>query len=378
VTEDYIRLGLRLGRHIDGLVDAYYGPSELEDEVKAEPLRGPAELARDAAALLARAEEGWLSAQLVGLETVAQKLAGAAIAYADEVERCYGVRVERVPESAFERAHEELDRVLPLGGSLAERYRAWREGDPIPRDQLRPVLEAVAADLRRRTRELVGLPDGEEAELEFVTDKPWLAYNYYVGGLRSRVAVNLDVPIAASIVVELVAHELYPGHHTERAWKEQLLVRAEGRLEESIMLIGTPQSLIAEGIAGVAPEVVIEDQDELTASLLGRFGIEYDAAVGAAVRRVNRLYDRVGANTALLLYEDGAPEEEARSYLKRWALVSDKRADHSMRFLTDPMWRAYVPTYAEGYRVCSSWVGGDAARFRRLLTEPLTCAELVA
>jgi hypothetical protein len=378
VTEDYIRLGLRLGRHIDGLVDAYYGPSELEDEVKAEPLRGPAELARDAAALLARAEEGWLSAQLVGLETVAQKLAGAAIAYADEVERCYGVRVERVPESAFERAHEELDRVLPLGGSLAERYRAWREGDPIPRDQLRPVLEAVAADLRRRTRELVGLPDGEEAELEFVTDKPWLAYNYYVGGLRSRVAVNLDVPIAASIVVELVAHELYPGHHTERAWKEQLLVRAEGKLEESIMLIGTPQSLIAEGIAGVAPEVVIEDQDELTASLLGRFGIEYDAAVGAAVRRVNRLYDRVGANTALLLYEDGAPEEEARSYLKRWALVSDKRADHSMRFLTDPMWRAYVPTYAEGYRVCSSWVGGDAARFRRLLTEPLTCAELVA
>jgi hypothetical protein len=191
------------------------------------------------------------------------------------------------------------------------------------------------------------------------------------------VAVNLDVPIAASIVVELVAHELYPGHHTERAWKEQLLVRAEGKLEESIMLIGTPQSLIAEGIAGVAPEAVVEDQDELAAALLRRFGIEYDAAVGAAARRVNRLYDRVGANTALLLYEDRAPEEEARSYLKRWALVSDERADHGMRFLSDPMWRAYVPTYAEGYRVCSSWVGGDTARFRRLLKELLTPAELV-
>ena len=93
---------------------------------------------------------------------------------------------------------------------------------------------------------------------------------------------------------------------------------------------------------------------------------------------MNRLYDRVGANTALLLYEDGAPEEEARSYLKRWALVSDERADHSMRFLSDPMWRSYVPTYAEGYRVCSRWVGGDTARFRRLLTEPLSPADLVA
>ena len=92
MTEDYIRLGLRLGRHVDGLVDGYFGPSELEDEVKAEPLREPAELARDAAEMLAEAEDRWLRAQLVGLETVAQKLAGAEIAYADEVERCYGVR----------------------------------------------------------------------------------------------------------------------------------------------------------------------------------------------------------------------------------------------------------------------------------------------
>jgi hypothetical protein len=309
---------------------------------------------------------------------VARKLAGEEIPYADEVERCYGVRPQRVPESEFEQAHAELDRVLPGGGSLEDRYQAWREGDPIPREQVATVLESVAEDLRRRTRELVGLPDGEQAELEFVTNQPWLAYNYYLGGLRSRVAVNLDTPMAPSLVVELVAHELYPGHHTEHAWKEQLLVRAEGRLEESILMIGTPQSLIAEGIAGLAPEVVVEDQDELTAELLAQFGIHYDAATGAAIRRVKRLFDRVGANTALLLYEDGAPEEEAQSYLKRWALVSDQWASQSMRFLTDPIWRSYVPTYAEGYRVSAAWVGGDPVRFRRLLTEQLTSAELVA
>jgi hypothetical protein len=70
--------------------------------------------------------------------------------------------------------------------------------------------------------------------------------------------------------------------------------------------------------------------------------------------------------------------EEARSYLKRWALVSDQWASQSMRFLTDPIWRSYVPTYAEGYRVSAAWVGGDPVRFRRLLTEQLTPAELVA
>jgi hypothetical protein len=378
VSEDYIRLCLRLGRHVDGLVDSYYGPAELDDEVKAEPLREPTELVRDAAALLAEAEDEWLRTQLVGLETVARKLAGEEIPYADEVERCYGVRPRSVPEAEFERAHAELDRVLPGDGSLEARYQAWREGNPIPRERLTAVLESIVADLRRRTAELVGLPEGEEAELEFVTNKPWLAYNYYLGGLRSRVDVNLDTPMAPSLVLELVAHELYPGHHTEHAWKEQLLVRGQGRLEESVLMIGTPQSLIAEGIAGLAPEVVVENQDELTAELLAPFGIDYDAEAGAGARRAKRLFDRVGANTALLLYEEGASEKEAKSYLKRWALVSNQWATQSMRFLTDPIWRSYVPTYAEGYRVCAAWVDGDISRFRRLLTEQVTPADLAS
>ena len=32
-AERYLELGLRLGKHVDGLVDAYYGPSELQEQV---------------------------------------------------------------------------------------------------------------------------------------------------------------------------------------------------------------------------------------------------------------------------------------------------------------------------------------------------------
>ena len=32
-AERYLELGLRLGRHVDGLVDAYYGPPELKEQV---------------------------------------------------------------------------------------------------------------------------------------------------------------------------------------------------------------------------------------------------------------------------------------------------------------------------------------------------------
>jgi hypothetical protein len=44
--------------------------------------------------------------------------------------------------------------------------------------------------------------------------------------------------------------------------------------------------------------------------------------------------------------------------------------------MTDPIWRSYVTTYVDGYDLCRDFVDGDPARFKRLLTEPLTPADL--
>jgi hypothetical protein len=375
MTEDYIRFGLRLGRHVDGLVDSYYGPPELTQEVESEPLREPAALAEEGARLL-ETTDGWLRDQVVGLETVARKLAGEEISYSDEVERCYGVRPRRVPEGELEDAHRELDEILPGPGELAQRYQAWREGDPLPREQLAPALEALSEELRGRTAELFGLPAGEAGELDYVTDEPWAAYNYYLGGLRSRVAVNADVDMNAAFIGHLMAHELYPGHHTEHAWKEQRLVREQGHLEETILMIGAPQSLIAEGIAQLGEEILLDDLDAFTAETLGPLGIRYDAELGRAVRKAREPLEHVPGNAALMLHEDGASLDETREYLVKWALVSPKRAEHNVSFINHPVWRAYVSTYTDGYRVCRDWVAGDPAKFKRLLTEQLSPADL--
>ena len=45
-------------------------------------------------------------------------------------------------------------------------------------------------------------------------------------------------------------------------------------------------------------------------------------------------------------------------------------------FINDPMWRSYVTTYPNGYRLCKEFVAGDPERFKRLLTEQLTPADL--
>jgi hypothetical protein len=384
VPEAYVELGLRLGRHVDGLVDAYYGDPAVKERVDAEPPAEPRALVEEAGRLLSVVDEEdledqrrrWLRAQLVGLETVARKLAGEELAYADEVERCYGVRPQHMPDEELEALHRGLDAALPGSGSLAERYQAWREDDPVPDDQLHPVLESITQDLRGRTADLLGLPEGESFVIELVSDEPWAAYNYYEGDLRSRIAVNIDVPMATNFVTELMAHELYPGHQTEHSWKEQRLLREQRKAEAGILMIGTPESLIAEGIAELGIGILLEDEDAFAAEHLARHGISYDADQARAVKAARGPLKRVSGNVALMLYEQGASEDEALEYLQHWGLMSERRATQALRFVTDPIWRSYVTTYSDGYRVCREWVAGDHARFKRLLTEQLTPGDL--
>jgi len=391
VVERYLELALRIGRHVDGFIDAYYGPPDVAARVEAEPVHAPAALVADAARLITDLDGGagepelgatrrrWLRAHVLGLHTSARKLAGEPIAYADEVELCYGVRPERWDEAHFEDAHRRLEEVLPGSGPLGERYVAWREAQAIPPETLPAVIDSLAGDLRERTDRLFGLPDGEHIDWELVTDEPWSGFNYYLGGLRSRVAINLDLPVLSTSIAHLVAHEAYPGHHTEHTRKEVGLVRERGHLEETIFPVGTPQCLLAEGLADLGLEVVMGRRPEATvAEHLRPLGVRYDAEVAAAVAVAGEALDHVRGNVGFLLHADGADESDAADYAMRWGLVNRERAEKMVQFMTDPTWRAYISCYLEGLPLCRSFVDGDPTRFQRLLDDQLIPADLVA
>ena len=393
LVEEYLTLGLRLGRHVPGMVDAYYGPEERAASVAAEPLAAPDRLAVDARALLASIDAGsalgedgagaapsrrhWLRAQAVGLLTTARKLAGEQIGYADEVEACYGVRPNRVDTEILAAAHRRLEEALPGSGPLAERLVAWRESHAVPVDKLRPAIDSLAEDLRHRTRALFGLPDGEQVEFELVTGQPWSGFNYYLGDLHSRVAVNTDLPVLSTSLAHLVAHESYPGHHTEHTRKEVGLVRRRHWWEESIFLVGTPQCLLAEGLADLGLEVAMGRRPEaLVAEHLRPLGIRYDPEVVAAVAEAGEALGAVRQNAAFRLHEDGADTDAVTAEVARWGLLSADRAAKAVEFLIHPTWRAYLTCYVEGLPLCRAFVAGDPARFDRLLSEQLTPDDL--
>ena len=393
----YLELGLRLGRHVEGLVDAYYGPLELAERAAQAPPVAPSVLAAEARELAADLAAGapldaedrsdeetsprrrWLQAQLRGLLTTARRLAGDDVSYVDEVEACYGVRPQPMPEDELAAAHRRLGEVLPGRGPVRERFVAWREAQAVPADRLEPALRSLLEDLRQRTAGLFGLPDGEQVELQLVTGKPWSGFNTYVGGLRSQVAINTDLPVLSTTLAHLVAHEAYPGHHTEHTRKEAGLVRRRRWWEETIFLVGTPQCLLAEGLADLGLEVVLGRHPEpLVAEHLRPLGIRYDAEVAAEAAEAAETLSAVRANAAWRLHVDGAAPEVVAGELARWGLLPRPRAEKAVEFLSHPTWRSYISCYVEGLPLCRRFVAGDPARFARLVTEQLTPADLVA
>jgi hypothetical protein len=383
LPREYLKLGLRFDRLVDGFVDAYTGDPALRASVLSEPAPVPADLARRARELRAElpasglTEERvtFLDGQLHALETSARKLAGEQVGFVDEVESYFQVRIAPGDTDAYAAAHSALESALPGDGPLAERYVAWREAEVVPPDRLAAAIDAFSSDLRDRVRATYPLPEAEVVEYEVVTDKPWSGFNYYLGGFRSRVAVNADLPVRKSDLPKLIAHESYPGHHTEHCRKERLLVEGESRHEHQVFLVNTPECLMAEGLADLGVRVAIgKAWGAWAQEVYADLGIAFDGVLAETVGRAGAPLNNVRQDAAIMLHDRGASEDDAVAHLVRWGLVSEERARKSLAFLTDPLWRAYTSTYVEGYVLLGRWLdaGETGEQFRRLLDEPLT------
>ena len=401
IARDYLLLALRLDRLIPGLVDGYFGPAALRDQVEAEDSPAAARLREDAADLPARvqAEVGepdrrrWLVAQLVALETQARALAGDPLPYLDHVAACFDFTPERTDEAVFDGAAADLDRLLPGDGTPAERMAAWDARFTIPPDRLPEVIDALLPRFRERARSLFGLPAGERLTVSLVRDRPWSGYNWYDGGLRSRVEINTDLPSRAADLLGVLPHETYPGHHLEHAWHEAHLVRELGRLEASILCINAPECLLSEGLADLGRRFAVPAADEvdLLVEIYGLAGLDVardwaaaraSAEAQAEITRATGALGGVRGNAALLRHADGVPREEVLAYLERYLLTTPERAAKRLEFIDHPLWRTYVFVYFEGERLLSRWLervpaAEQPARFGRLLAEQLTPGAIV-
>ncbi|HEY5853773.1 MAG TPA: DUF885 domain-containing protein [Aldersonia sp.] len=411
LVREYLLLGLAFDRLEEGFVDAYTGDPELRRQVENAPAPDPRELARRAAAL--RAELGstaladeraqFLDVHLRALECSARKFAGDDIGFVDEVAAYFDVEIELGDEADYREAHRLMDEVLPAAGAsgatgvsagaseatggsagpgLAARVQAHRKADEIPPERLAECVEAFSSALRDLVRARYPLPETEQVTYEVVGDKPWSGFNYYLGDYQSRVAINSDLRQHMANLPHLIAHESYPGHHTEHCRKEAGLV-GDGQLEQQLFLVNTPQCLMAEGLADHALGAIVGTDWGLWAQeIYADLGLRFDGQRAQALSKASAKLLGVRQDAALLLHDRHADHDEVAAFMQRWSLATPERARQQLRFLSSPLWRAYISTYVEGYRLLAAWLDRAqspeerAELFRRLLDEPLTPGRL--
>jgi hypothetical protein len=197
------------------------------------------------------------------------------------------------------------------------------------------------------------------------------------------IEINLDVDWGPLTLTSLLAHEAYPGHHTEHQIKERDLLQSKGYFEECCILLFTPRSIIGEGIAETSLEIISSERDIFS-------WISYEMIPALSLPECNpeELFNkyrsgkklRNSSRNAAILYNTGEiNEDDAIEYLITYGLLDKKRAKQTFRFAADPFWKTYVIAYTEGFRLIEEAVQGKdkLPLFERLLKEQLLPEDLI-
>ena len=291
----YLRLGLQVGRHVDGIVDAYFGPTELAAAVAAEPPVAPSRSSprrrrystrsttagcetRSPACAPTRGRSRARTAR-----TPTRSRAATAYGRPTPTKQCSQRRTSG-SESCFLPATE----TSPTGTSAgrldpratgADRAHVASAIDEA-RAQTSRLVECPRRGRRRRDRARRGVAGVLLLPRRLPQPDRGQRRPADVGDRAAPAGHARDVPRSP--------------HRAHR--KEQLLVRDRSLLEETIVLVPTPQSLVAEGIAQIGPSILLDgDGGPALAAVLHDAGVELDLAYAPRGRR--RIPCRGGARS---------------------------------------------------------------------------------
>lgn len=401
LSEQYVKLALRVGLHDPYLVDAYYGPPDWRTaeigsaDALEELIRevGAIETALDASAdhpfdEIERLRYVYVRSHLTALRTRLRMLSGEQLSFDEESQGLYAVTSPRVETAELEAALAEADAILSGPGSLTTRLHELRNQVVVPPERVDAVFGAAVNECRQRTKRFLSLPEGEQFTTELVTGQPWSAYNWFKGSAKSLIQINMDLPLHIDRVLMLAAHEGYPGHHVHHSLLERHLLIDRGWVEFSLNLLFSPQSLIAEGVANNAKRIAFpkEQSKEFERDVLCKLagGDSHSLIILEALKKPLRKLKYAGNEAARRYLEGTISEGDAIEYLERYSLMDRPRAEQRVKFIE--RYRAYVITYNVGEdlvkahldRMCGQDKSSENAWriFGELLSKPFIAASL--
>ena len=286
---------------------------------------------------------------------------GAPVPYARCVEASIGqAPSQSSPDTKRERVAELLGRAgYPShnGGDLLAAVDAWRQARFVPMAVIRGLGAAVIAQYDALSAghlsphlpaELESVP---RANIQFLPIRDaWFSGSMnYLGRARgaggapeyeATYEINASLEISFPEFVQLVSHEVVPGHVTTFAYLQNLYVRGLVGFEASVLTMNTRAAALFEGIANNAILIAhgVTEVDQLP---------DEDLQIGVLLAL---LQDDAKNQASYLTWQDGLPQAEVAAILRRDFLVSSERADKlSGAWGRHPLLgRMYLPAYRAG------------------------------
>jgi hypothetical protein len=290
-------------------------------------------------------------------------------------DRCVHASTGRAPEPS--RPAEKRERVATLlaaagypsagADQLLAAVDQWRKARLLPMTSVSVLGAAVIAlyDALTVRHLLPFLPSAlhsvPRANIEFLPIRDaWFSGSMnYLGRARTAAGapeyeatyeINASLEISVPEFLQLVSHEVVPGHVTTFAYLQNLYARGEVGFEATVLTMNTRAATLFEGIANNA--LLMAHGVTGVSDLPGE-----DTQIGLLLAL---LQDDAKNHASYLTWGEGVPQEEVARILRRDFLVSAERAQK----LSGPwgrhplLGRMYLPAYRAGT--------GKVAELRRL------------
>jgi hypothetical protein len=280
-------------------------------------------------------------------------------------ERCVEASIGQAPSQSNPTAKRE--RVAELlaragypshsGDELLAAVDAWRKQRMAPMASIRALGAAVIAQYDALSAahlspylpaELHAVP---RANIQFLAIKDaWFSGSMnYLGRARraggapeyeATYEINASLEISFPEFLQLVSHEVVPGHVTTFAYLQNLYMRGAVGFEASVLTMNTRAAALFEGIANNAILIAhgVTEVDQLP---------DEDLQIGVLLAL---LQDDAKNQASYLTWKDGMPQPEVAAILRRDFLVSTERAGKlSGAWGRHPLLgRMYLPAYRAG------------------------------
>jgi len=291
---------------------------------------------------------------------------GPAVPY----ERCVIGSTGKPPEPS--RPEEKRRRVADLLGRAGHPSRtgpellgavdAWRRERIVPGKSIPSLADAYIAQFDAGTTKHLAphlpadLREVPRANMKFLPiENAWFSGSMnYLGHARrpdgspeyeATYEINASLQISVPEFMQLVSHEVVPGHVTTSALIQALYVRGRIPFEGTVLTMNTRGAALFEGIANNAILIAtgVTEVEELP---------DPDARIGVLLAL---LQDDAKNQSSWLTWKEKVPQADVAATLRRDFLVSEERADKlSGAWGRHPLLgRMYLPAYRAGTEVVS-------------------------